>query len=115
VAVVDVRIVRVPVQSRLMDVPVRVGLIRDHVPPVHVLVVLVVPVPMGVIERLVPMVVLVTLRQVEPGAAGHERAGRDQRSADGLTEKGHGGQCTEERRQGEVGTGARRSPARARG
>ena len=42
---------RVLVDGRLMDVPMRVALIRDHVPPVLVLVVLTWRVPVVVRER----------------------------------------------------------------
>ena len=106
---VDVGIVRVDVQGPLVDVAMGVGLVRDVVHLVDVFVMLVVNVPMGVIERGVSVLVLVTLGQVEPGAGGHERSRRDQSPAEGLAEKCDGDQGPEEWRQREVGAGACRA------
>jgi hypothetical protein len=88
VTMVDVGIVWVDVQSRLVDVAMGVGLVGNVVRRVDVPVMLVVSMPVGVIERGVSVLVLVTLGQVEPGAGGHERARRDQSPAEGLAEKG---------------------------
>jgi hypothetical protein len=66
VPVVDLRVVRVLVQKRIMDVPVRVRLRALRACLVLVSVVLVVGVRVVVRQRLVRVFVLVPLAQVEP-------------------------------------------------
>lgn len=72
VAVVDVGIVRVPVCQRLMPVWVRVRLTSGVVGTVHVLVVHVVDVRVGVLQRLVGVPMDVALGEMEPEAEAHE-------------------------------------------
>ena len=72
VPVVDIRIVRVGVSLRLVDVGVRVLGLRLHVRVVSVLVVLVVPMRVGMLYPLVSMFVFVPLREVEPHPDTHK-------------------------------------------
>ena len=78
VAVVQVGVVRVPVHERRVAVPVGVRLLHRPAGNVRVPVVLVVHVPVLVLHRLVRVLVLVPLGQVEPEAEGHEPGGEEQ-------------------------------------
>jgi len=64
VAVVQVRIVRMAVAQRPVDVRMRVRLCQRPIRGVSVLVVLVVSMKMIMIQRLVDMLVLVALRNM---------------------------------------------------
>ena len=85
--VVDVRIVRVPVDDRLVDVRVRVGLVRSDPGVVGVLMVLVMDVAVQVFEPVMVMLVLVPLRDVQPGADGHQNRGGQEAETDGLAQE----------------------------
>jgi len=65
-SVMKVRIVRVAMHERCMSVPMAVGLARRIVRLVLVAMVLVMRMPMLMLHRLVPMLMLVTLGQVQP-------------------------------------------------
>ena len=80
----DVRVVRVPVHRRLVDVIVSVRLGRAGVCLVRMLVVLVVDVAVGMLEHVVLVFVLVVLGEMEPDAASHECARCDQGRTQGL-------------------------------
>ena len=66
--VVDVRIVRVLVSQHLMPMRMRMRLLAAPWERVLMLVMLVMPMRMGMFERLVCMKVLMTLLQVKPYA-----------------------------------------------
>lgn len=73
--VVDVRIMRMPMDEPLVDVPVRVGLAGVRAGVVLVAVMIVVAMAVAVGQRLVGVLVLVALGQVQPRAGTHERSG----------------------------------------
>lgn len=66
-----------------------------------------------VLERLVDMLVLVALRDMEPHASQHERATSRELDGEWLAERQHGGQCAGERCNGKVGSGACRAKSRS--
>ena len=72
-AVVEVGIVWVPVHERLVTVPMGMRLLPQLARRVCVLVVFVVHVPVLMFHRLVGVLVLVPLGQVQVEAEGHER------------------------------------------
>ena len=79
VPVMQVGVVRVAVRETAM--PVRMGVRFAAVPreAVAMLVMLIVRVRMRVLDRLVHVVVLMALRQVQPHAERHERRGDPER------------------------------------
>lgn len=87
------------------DVGVRVRLGRRDPRIVSVLMVLVVSMKVVMLERLVHVLVLMVLRDMEPHPRQHERAARAELDGERLAERGHGGQRAHERRDGEVGAG----------
>ncbi len=101
-AVVKVRVVRMPVPKPFMPVPVRVRF--DHRPIVDVLVVIVMDVPMLVLDRVVRMFVNVSLGEMKPEAERHKHAGGDQLSCDGLAQQGDRDNRAEEGSQREIGS-----------
>ena len=107
VAVVNVGVMRMPVHQPLMEVLVHVRLAWRVAGPVLVLVVLVVHVPVGMPHRLVHMLVLVALGEVQPQAQGHRDRGGQEASVDRLPEEEEANSGSHERRQREVRTGAR--------
>ncbi len=98
VPVVDVRVVRMAVGHRLVDMEMRVRL-RSDARLVRVLVMLVVDVPVRVFETLVQVLVLVSLRQVQRGTNCHQQSRRHQASPHGLVQHDEGDHGAEERRQ----------------
>ena len=106
VTVVQVRVVRMAVAQRPVHVWMRVRLCQGYAGVVSVLVVLVMVVLVLVLERLVDMLVLVALRDMEPHASQHERATPRERYGEWLAERHHGGDCARERCDGKVGAGA---------
>ena len=90
-----------------MRVPVDMRLTRRVQSGVPVRMMLVVPVPMAVLDRLMLVVVLVILREMEVDADPHQR-GRDRElRADRISEHEDRDQRASERRASEVGAGAR--------
>ena len=95
-AVMDVGKVRVTVLQLGVHVPVRVRLPRWLAAVMAVLVVLIMNVPMLVGHLLVPMLVLVALRQMKPNAEGHEGAGCNDLDRHSFPQQEHGDQPPEE-------------------
>lgn len=75
VPVMDVGEMRVSVNDRLMLVRVRVRLVAVPFEPMHVLMVAVVTVHVIMLEKLVSVLVLMMLREVQPDAGPHEHGG----------------------------------------
>jgi hypothetical protein len=94
--VMDVGKVRVAMPQLGVRVPVRVRLPRRLAAIVAVLVVLVMHVPMLVGHLLVPMLVLVALRQMKPDAEGHEGTGCNDLDRHRFPQNEHGDQPPEE-------------------
>jgi hypothetical protein len=69
-------------------------------------VVLVVHVQMGVLHRLVPVLVLVVLSEVQPHAEAHQHAGRQQLDRHRLLQKRQRRNRAQERRRREIRAGA---------
>ena len=109
VSVMDVGKVRVAMPQLGVHVPVRVGLPRWLGANMVVLVVLVMHVPMLVGNLLVPMFVLVALRQMKPDAEGHEGTGCNDPDRHRFPQNEHGDQPPEEGSQREVRPGPSRS------
>ena len=86
--VVDVGVVGMTVGDRLVDVDVAVGLVRHDVGRVLVPVVQVVDVAVRVRGALVPMLVLVPLAHVEPGADRHHHTRGEKARAHCVVEEG---------------------------
>ena len=82
VAMMEVRVVRMPVPEPVMPMPVRMRLGRR--PLVGVLMMLVVDMPVFVLDRLVRMVVLMAFGQMQPEAERHQRACNDELNGDRL-------------------------------
>ena len=102
VPVMDVGKVRVTMPQLRVDVPMRVRLPRWLGAVMAVLVVLVMHVPMLVGHLLVPMLVLVALRQMKPDAESHEGTGCNDLDRHRFPQNEHGDQPPEEWSQREV-------------
>ena len=102
-AVMDVGKVRVTMAKQGVHVPVRVRFARWLCTIMAMLVVLVMHVPMLVGNLLVPMLVLVALRQMKPNAEGHERTGRNDLDRHRFPQKQHRDKPSEKWSQREVG------------
>jgi hypothetical protein len=85
VAVVQVREVRVAVTERLVHVGMAVRLSGRSSRSVGMPVVLVVDVRMGVLERLVLVLVVMPLGEMEPHARPHENRGEERSPVQRLT------------------------------
>lgn len=109
VTVVQIRIVKMAVAQRSVHVRVRVRLCQGYAGVVSVLVVFVVVMLVLVLERLMDMLVLVALRDMEPHTSQHERATSRELDGEWLAERYHGGQRAGERCNGKVGSGACRA------
>ena len=81
-AMVDVRVVRMPVPKRFMPVPVRMRL--RHRSFVSMAMMVVVDMGMLVLDRLVCMVMGMPFRQMQPDAERHQQASDDQLRGDRL-------------------------------
>ena len=101
VAMMEVRVVRMPVPEPVMPMPVRMRLGRR--PLVDVLMMLVVDMPVFVFDRLVRMVMLVAFGQMQPDAERHKRAGDDQLNRDWLAQEHDRDDRSNERREREIG------------
>ncbi len=102
-----IRVMRVPVHERLMDVLVRVRLVPIPVEGVLMLMMGIVTMGMGVGEALVSVLVLVHLGQVQPHSGRHQRRRQPERPRDRLAEGADGNRSADEGRGGEVRAGAR--------
>jgi len=81
-AMVDVRVMRMPVPKRFMPVPVRMRL--GHRPVVDMAMMVVVDVAVLVLDRLVCMVMGMPFGQMQPDAERHQQACDDQLRSDRL-------------------------------
>ena len=82
----DVRVVRMAVQQRLVAMLVGMRLLSAPGGVVRVPMVRVVNVQVIVSERFVPMLVFVPLGQMQPDAERHRSCGRPKNQRDGLSE-----------------------------
>ena len=104
---VDVRVVRMAVQQRLVMMLVGMRLFAVPARLVRVAMVRVVDVRVIVSERFVQMLVFVPLGQVQPDAERHQGRGRQENGRDGLSEERDRNHGADERCGREVGAGAR--------
>jgi len=74
--VMDVRVMRMLVRQHLMSVRMRMGLRGTPGESMLVLVVFVMPMPMAVLKRLMRVLVLMPLANMQPDADGHQRRGQ---------------------------------------
>jgi hypothetical protein len=107
VPMVDVRVVGVAVEDRIVTMLVRVGLVLVRAGGVRVPVVLVVNVAVAVHQGVVDVLVLVALGEMQPGARGHQQTRQQEGRRDRLPEQDHGRRRADERREREVGPRAR--------
>ena len=91
----------------LMAVLVRVRLASIPLEGMSVLMVSIVAMGMRVSHRLVSVLVLVHLGQVQPDADGHQRRRQSERPRGRLAESDDRNRSAGERRGGEIGGGAR--------
>lgn len=104
-AVMDIRIVGMPVPKRRVPMPVRMRL--RYRPFVGMAMMVVVNVAVLVLERVVRMVMDVLLSQMEPDAERHQHAGEDQLQRDRLLKQDNRDDRSEKRREGEISPGPR--------
>src|SRR5438046_1174849 len=105
-AVVQIGIMRVLVDERQVAMPMRVRLALRVARSMPVLVVRVMGMAVLVLERLVPMLVLMRLGEVEIEADRHQQPGEEQPAGHGLAEQGDRDEGANERRRREIGAGA---------
>lgn len=98
VPVMNVRIMRVRVGHCLMLMRVRVRFVGRFTGGVSMLVMFVVRVPMVVLPRLMPVLLLLSFRQVQPDPATQQQRRNAQSQAQGITEKRDGHRCAHKRR-----------------
>ena len=98
VAMVQVRVVRMRVHQSTVTVPVRVGLAGRVCRRVLMPMMRVMHVPVLVLERLVDVLVLMTLGEMQPHANGHEDARGSQLPSDRLREEDEREHGADERR-----------------
>ena len=103
----DIRVVRMPVHERLMAVLMGVRLVPIPLEGMLMQVMSIVAMGMGVGERLVSVLVLVHLGEVQPDAGRHQPRRQPERPRHRLTENDDGNRRADERRSGEVRAGAR--------
>ena len=108
-SVVQIGVMRVLVHERHMPVAMRVRLARRIAGHVRMPVMFVMRVAMLVLERLVPMLVLMRLGEMQRDADRHQSARDDELSCQRLAEQGDRDQRADKRRRGEIGAGARRA------
>ena len=109
VPVMDIRIVRMRVSERRMDVQVSVRFGAIPIGFMAMLVVGVVNVRMRVLQALVQMQMLVHFGQVQPHAPCHQSRRDHQPCAHRLVLHNQSDRCTEERGHREVRSGPRRT------
>ena len=96
--VVDVRVVLVGMDHRVMAVPVRVFGSGWRAIGMNVPMVLVMVVRMAVLQRLVRVLVPVAFRQMQPHADGHQDPGQHKLKRERLTQQTNGQHSAKERR-----------------
>ncbi len=94
--VMKVGVVRVPMHERFMPVPMTVGFTDRDVRPMCVLMVIIMDMPVLVLHRFVPMLMLVAFRQVQPEANRHQAPRRQQPNRHRLIEQRQREQRTNE-------------------
>jgi hypothetical protein len=72
VPVMQIGIMRMPMHDRRMTMPVRMRLSRRYVGPMLMLVMIVVPMPVLVLRRVMNVLVIVLLGQVQPESETHQ-------------------------------------------
>ena len=107
VAVMQVRIMPVAVAQAAMLMRVAVRLAPVPGKGMLVAMVLVMHMRMAVLELFVYMLVFVPLRKMQPDACGHQRGRAPEREGRRFRQDGQRDGCAEERRDREIGTGAR--------
>ncbi len=103
VAVVQLRIVRMGMSQSLMAVPVRKRFANRSI--VAMPMMCVVDMDILMLQRLVQVVMLMVLSEVQPQSDRHQDAGYPQLQGGRLAKDDEGQQCADERRQREVGAG----------
>jgi hypothetical protein len=78
VPVMEVRVVRMPVDQAVVPMPMTVRFAGRVAGAVRVLMMLVVPMPVFMVHRLVNVLVLVPLGQMQPEAEAHQTASNEQ-------------------------------------
>ena len=109
VTVVEIRVMRMPVPNPQVAVPVAVGLSVRIGRRMVVLVMDIVDVTMLVLERLVQVLVVMRLGEVQIDANPHEQCGTDQSKSWCLAEQWQRKGGADEWSRREVGASARRS------
>ena len=109
VQVMHVGRVRMSMLNRPMLVRMGVGLSGWILGTVCMLMVFVMHMRMRVHHRLVDVLVLVALSDVQPDTQRHERSCREELRGDGLSERNDGGNSPQEGRGREIGSCSRRS------
>lgn len=104
--VMEIGVVRVPMDEWLMPVPMTVGLADRDVRPMRVLMMLVMGMPVLMLHRFVPMLMLVAFRQVQPEANRHQTPRRQQPNRHRLIEQRQREQRANEGSQRKIGSGA---------
>src|SRR5580658_6900406 len=99
-AMMDVRVVGMPVPKGLMPMPVRMGL--GHRPVVSMAMMFVVGVAVLVLDGLVHMFMGMTFGQMQPDAERHQQARNDQLRRDRLAQEGNRDDRAKERRDREI-------------
>ena len=102
-----IRVMRMPVHERLMGVLVRVRLEPIPLEGMSVLMMGIVAMGVRVSHRLVSVLVLVHLGQVQPDSDGHERRRQPERPRDRLAKSDDRNSGADEWRRGEIGGSAR--------
>jgi hypothetical protein len=106
---VGIREVRVLVGQRVVAMSVRVSHSGWHPLFVRMLMMLIMCVLMLMLDELMRVQMIVLLRQVQPHAKCHERAGNQQLHGYRLSKSCDRDDCTEKRRDGKVSPSARRA------
>ena len=99
-AMVDVRVVGMPVPKRFMPVPVRMRL--RHRSFVSMTMMVVVDMGMLVLDRLVCMVMGMPFGQMQPDSGRHQQARNDQLRRDRLAEQANRDHRAKKRREREI-------------
>ena len=96
---VYLRIVRVTVYHPFMTMRMAMGFAQRRPLIMLVLMVFVVSVSMVVLERFMPMLVLVSLSQVQPDASSHQDGGTQKLKCQTIPQDQYGDQSSDKRRQ----------------
>lgn len=108
-AMVQVGIMWMPMHQRLMTVPVRMHLTERHVRPMYMLMMRVVAVAMLVFYRLVNVLMVVPLGEMQPQSSPHQAPGNNERDRWLFVQEKNGEHRTDKGRQREIGPRPRRA------